>query len=186
MMMQRGLLVAFAVGLATQFAVAQETPAAPAEPAAPVMLKGSASLASNQGASMGKVTFQDGTSGVLIKIESTGLTPGWHGTHFHEKGDCSDASDGFKASGSHTGHGSGVEHGLLNPKGPESGDLPNIYAAADGTANAELFVSGMKLVDMVDADGTALIIHANADDHMSQPIGGAGDRVACGVVTKSE
>ena len=97
-----------------------------------------------------------------------------------------DMAAGFKKSGSHTGHGSGVEHGLLNPKGPESGDLPNIYAAADGAAKAEVFIAGMKLIDIVDADGTAVIIHAKVDDHVSQPIGGAGDRVACGVIKKSE
>jgi len=76
------------------------------------------------------------------------------------------------------------KHGLLNPDGPDEGDLPNLYAAQDGSANAEVWSEtplngegGLK-----DGDGSALIIHANEDDHTSQPIGGAGDRVACAVI----
>ena len=164
---------------------AQEAPTAPVPPPITLM-KGAADLKDAKDTSIGTVTLADGTSGVLMQIEVNGLAPGWHGTHLHMKGDCSDASAGFKASGAHVGHGGGAEHGLLNPKGPETGDLPNIYAAENGTAKAEIFLSGMKVVDLVDADGTAIIIHANQDDHTSQPIGGAGDRVACGVIAKSE
>lgn len=178
------LLIAAAIALPTAV-FAQEAPTAPVPPPMTLM-KGAASMTDATGASIGTVTLADGTSGVLLRIEANGLTPGWHGIHLHMTGDCSDTEAGFKASGAHVGHGGGAEHGLLNPKGPESGDLPNIYAAENGTAKAEVFISGIKIVDLVDADGTSIIIHANEDDHMSQPIGGAGDRVACGVITKSE
>jgi Cu-Zn family superoxide dismutase len=178
------LLIAAVLALPT-VAFAQETPTAPVPPPLTLM-KGAANMIDANGTSIGTVTLADGTSGVLLRFEANGLTPGWHGTHLHMKGDCSDMAAGFKASGAHVGHGGGAEHGLLNPKGPETGDLPNIYAAENGTAKAEIFLSGMKVVDLVDADGTAIIIHANQDDHMSQPIGGAGDRVACGVIAKSE
>lgn len=164
-------------------AAAQETPVAPAPPT-PVFLTGAATLLDGAGKDTGKVTLRDGNSGVLLRIEATGLTPGWHGLHLHEKGDCTDAADGFKASGAHEGHGNGALHGLLNPAGPEAGDLPNLYAAADGSAHAELFIAGVKLVDLTDGDGTAILVHAGEDDHQTQPIGGAGARVACGVIAK--
>ncbi len=164
-------------------AIAQDTAIAPPGPP-PVALTGTAAMIDGKGASAGTVTLKDGNSGVLLRLELTGLTPGWHGLHLHEKGDCSDAADGFKASGAHAGHGNGALHGLLNPSGPESGDLPNLWAAADGTAHAEIFIAGVKIVDLIDGDGTALLVHAGEDDHQSQPIGGAGARVACGVIAK--
>lgn len=154
-------------------------------PPPPLLETGSATLLGAEGKEVGKVTLRDGNSGVLLRIEATGLTPGWHGLHLHEKGDCTDAADGFKASGAHQGHGHGALHGLLNPAGPEDGDLPNLYAAADGAAHAEIFIAGVKIVDLVDGDGTAILIHEGEDDHQSQPIGGAGARVACGAIEKS-
>jgi Cu-Zn family superoxide dismutase len=77
------------------------------------------------------------------------------------------------------------EHGLLNPDGPDMGDLSNIYANADGSANAEVSSESILLSGeeaLRDKDGAALVIHANEDDHTSQPIGNAGDRVACAVI----
>lgn len=165
-------------------AAAQETPVAPPPPP-PLLESGAATLIGIAGSEIGQVTLRDGNSGVLLRIEATGLTPGWHGLHLHEKGDCSDPAAGFQASGAHQGHGHGALHGLLNPSGPEDGDLPNLYAAADGTAKAEIFIAGVKLVDLVDGEGTAILVHAGEDDHHSQPIGGAGDRVACGAIEKS-
>jgi Cu-Zn family superoxide dismutase len=135
---------------------------------------------------LGKVTVTDAPKGVILHIEATGLTPGWHGAHFHEKGVCND--EGFKLSGSHIHPGKMGVHGLLNPNASDFGDLPNIYVAADGTANVELFstlvsVGGAgKRPALSDADGSALVIHASPDDYMTQPIGGAGARVACAVI----
>ena len=79
-------------------------------------------------------------------------------------------------------------HGLLNPDANEAGDLPNVFVAADGTANAEIFTTFVSLggvdgrQDLTDKDGSAIVVHANADDHKTQPIGGAGARIACGVI----
>ncbi len=79
-------------------------------------------------------------------------------------------------------------HGLLNPAANDAGDLPNIFVAADGTANVEIFSTFVALggvdgrQDLADKDGSALVIHANPDDHATQPIGGAGARIACGVI----
>jgi Cu-Zn family superoxide dismutase len=93
----------------------------------------------------------------------------------------------FQNSKGHVNH-DDSKHGLLNPEGPDEGDLPNIFAASDGSVNAEVstLLIGLRARDqepgLLDADGSALVIHANEDDHMSQPIGGAGDRVACAVI----
>jgi Cu-Zn family superoxide dismutase len=81
-----------------------------------------------------------------------------------------------------------VVHGLLNPNANDSGDLPNIFADSAGSATAEIystlvsFQGGSTTPSLLDTDGSAVVIHANADDHTSQPIGGAGGRVACAVI----
>ena len=137
-------------------------------------------LKTGAGASAGKVTLTDAPKGVLLKVEAKGLAPGWHGLHFHEKADCSKAD--FTSAGAHTHGSEKAVHGLLNAAANETGDLPNLYAGADGVGNAEVFTSLTTLKALKDADGSALVIHANPDDHMAQPIGGAGPRVACGEI----
>ncbi|MBO6632941.1 superoxide dismutase family protein [Parvibaculum sp.] len=138
----------------------------------------------------GTANLSEGPEGVVIRVNVEGLTPGWHAIHFHGVGDCSDAA--YKNSGSHVQHGETEPHGLLNPEGPDDGDLANIHAAEDGTVNAELYSARVTLsgadgrANLLDADGSALVIHEGPDDHMSQPIGGAGARVACAVIEKVE
>ena len=132
-------------------------------------------------------------AGVLIRIDLNNLPQGWHGMHLHETGDCSDHNEGFAASGGHINP-DGFAHGLLNPAGPERADLPNIYAGADGRATAEIFNDKIALYPseeaaaeagpfpLMDEDGFAIVVHVDADDHQSQPIGGAGARIACAAV----
>jgi superoxide dismutase, Cu-Zn family len=144
---------------------------------------------------VGAASFTEAPSGVLIRMEfSDGSLPeGWHGLHLHAAGDCSDFAAGFQAAGAHVAAGRQAQHGLLNPNGPESGDLPNIYAPAGGPFGAEVFspyvtLRGAPAGDrqpLLDADGAALLIHAAADDHSSQPIGNAGARIACAALTPS-
>lgn len=138
-----------------------------------------------KGEDMGSATLTEAPGGLLMRIEARGLTPGWHGLHFHEKADCS--TPDFKSAGGHTHREGPVAHGLLNPGGNETGDLPNLFAGADGVAMAEVFSPSVSLTAagrdrLLDADGSALVIHAAPDDHLSQPIGGAGGRVACAVI----
>jgi superoxide dismutase, Cu-Zn family len=150
------------------------------------------------GRPIGQATFRDGPHGVLIQLEFSErvLPAGWHGLHLHERGDCSDFANGFQASGGHVGMGPRIQHGLLNPNGPEAGDLPNIFAPPSGVFAAEVFApqvtlgppiprtaTGPARLSLLDEDGSALLIHAARDDHMSQPIGGAGARIACAAIT---
>jgi Cu-Zn family superoxide dismutase len=128
----------------------------------------------------GNVTVTAAPKGVLIRVDATGLTPGWHGIHLHEKGDCS--PDTFTNAGAHVHTMTPATHGLLNPGGNDLGDLPNIFAAADGSAHAELFTQSVMLPALMDADGSAVVIHAAPDDYNTQPIGGSGARVACAII----
>jgi superoxide dismutase, Cu-Zn family len=142
-------------------------------------------LAGADGASLGQAVLTEAPNGVLIRIEAKGLKPGWHGLHFHEIGNCT-APD-FKSAGAHVHEKTTMVHGLLNPDANEAGDLPNLHVDPHGEGRAELFSTYVSLksdkrIALVDADGSALVIHASPDDYRTQPIGGAGDRVACGVI----
>lgn len=125
----------------------------------------------------------DGPHGMMLRVDVEGLGEGFHGIHVHKIGNCSDAEAGFKASGGHLNP-EGKKHGLMNPEGYEAADLPNVYAHSSGHARAELFVAGVGLADALDEDGFAVVVHQNADDHISQPIGGAGPRKACIAFTR--
>ncbi|HEX5378010.1 MAG TPA: superoxide dismutase family protein [Phenylobacterium sp.] len=143
-------------------------------------------LKNSAGASVGQATLTQATSGVLARIEVKGLTPGWHGLHFHETGDCSKSD--FTSAGGHVHAMATKVHGLLNPDLNEAGDLPNLFVAADGSGTVELLSTFVSLRGpgprpaLADKDGSALVIHAGPDDYISQPIGGAGARTACGVI----
>jgi Cu-Zn family superoxide dismutase len=77
----------------------------------------------------------------------------------------------------------------MHPRHNEGGDLPNLFVGKDGLGYAQFFAPQVSFDGkngrpaLADADGSALVIHANADDFQSQPIGGSGDRIACGVLT---
>jgi Cu-Zn family superoxide dismutase len=169
--------------LLTPFALATALAATAAVAQAPA----TAQIKAADGKVIGEAAFRDAPSGVLIQVRISGLTPGWHGMHFHAMGDCSDPK--FEKAGAHINHAEMKKpHGLLNPQGPDMGDLPNIYVAADGAGQAQAFSTLVSWKGaggrpaLSDADGSALVFHANADDQTTQPIGGAGDRVACAVV----
>jgi Cu-Zn family superoxide dismutase len=153
---------------------------APVTPPAPASARGA--VLGPAGTAVGTVTAVQGMQGVLIQVDINegGLAPGWHGIHLHSVGDCSDVGT-YKKSAGHQGMKEGG-HGLLNPQGPEEGDLPNIWAGADGSAKYQAYSGLFELAPALDADGLALVIHESVDDHMSQPIGGAGARVACAVI----
>ena len=144
--------------------------------------KAVAEMIDNSKQTIGKAHFQQLPGGVLIQVDLTSLSPGAHAIHLHAVGAC---DPDFKAAKGHI-NAAGRKHGLANPEGPDNGDLPNIFAAADGTAKAELFTTLVSLsgseASLLDADGSAVVLHENPDNHIDQPIGGAGGRIACGVV----
>lgn len=164
-------VAAFSVALSATVAAAQER---------------TADVVGNKGEKVGAIHVTQGPHGIVLRIalQPGSLSPGWHGIHVHEVGDCSD-HDKFMHSKGHVNPGS-TQHGFLNPKGPHPSDLPNIYAHSDGSSQAEMFVPGVSLsggtVNLIDSDGSAVVVHADPDDHVSQPIGGAGARVACAVL----
>jgi Cu-Zn family superoxide dismutase len=143
-----------------------------------------ADLINKEGEVIGTATLQQAPTGVLVHVKVSGLTPGKHGLHLHSHGVC-EPGTGFKSAKGHVGKVEGA-HGLLNPKGPEAGDLPNLFVGADGTGEMEAFTTLVSVEcgehGLLDADGSTFIIHEKGDDHLSQPIGGAGGRVACGII----
>ena len=101
----------------------------------PSMMRATGDLLGNDGSTIGNVNLIEGPNGIVmeVSVDAGGLEPGWHGIHMHQTGDCSDTGE-YTNSGGHVGKMDGG-HGLLNPDGPEKGDLPNIYASDDGSAN---------------------------------------------------
>ncbi|WP_240315636.1 superoxide dismutase family protein [Sporosarcina sp. PTS2304] len=140
------------------------------------------------GDSIGTVTLTEGPSGVSMKVDVTGLTPGEHGMHFHETGVCT-APD-FKASAGGHFNPTDVEHGFDNPKGHHSGDLENLVADEEGNASVEITADVVTLEmgkdnSLLDDDGTALIIHEGADDYKTDPAGDSGAPFACAEITST-
>lgn len=140
-----------------------------------------------KGNHVGVAELTESPHGVLIYIELDGLPPGASAIHIHGVGTCEDPEEGFMASGGHLNP-FDKAHGLMNPDGPDAGDLPNLYVHEDGTVRAEMFTTLASLhgaegrAMILDDDGAALVIHENPDDHLTPPIGGAGARIACGVI----
>lgn len=132
---------------------------------------------------LGFANFTEDAAGrVHVSVHVQGLTPGQHGLHLHAVGAC--APD-FAAAGGHFNPG-GHQHGLDNPAGPHAGDLPNLDVNRAGIGRLNATVERVTLspgpLSLFDLDGSAVVIHAAPDDQVSQPIGGSGARVACGVI----
>lgn len=143
---------------------------------------GSAILAKADGTPVGSVQLLARGDSVILTVAVAGLTPGPHGFHLHALGSCQ--TPDFKSAGGHLNP-LGKEHGSLNPAGKHAGDLENLSVGASGTASNSFDLAGTREENaawLFDEDGTAVVIHAGADDYRSDPAGNAGARVACGVL----
>jgi Cu-Zn family superoxide dismutase len=131
----------------------------------------------------GWVSFETMADHVHVKAELRGLSPGRHGIHIHEKGDCS-SGDGQSAGGHFNP--AGAPHAGPDAEKRHAGDLGNLEADQAGIARYERMDFGIQLSGKDSIAGRAVIIHAGEDDFTTQPTGAAGARVACGVIEEVE
>jgi Cu-Zn family superoxide dismutase len=123
--------------------------------------------------------------GVVIQLNVKGLPPGEHAAHVHQNAKCEGPA--FTTAGGHFNP-EMKHHGLDNPEGPHAGDMPNFMVTPKGTAKATLVDPRVNLGagdhSVFTNGGTALVIHAKADDMKTDPAGNAGDRIACGTIAR--
>lgn len=138
-----------------------------------------APLRTADGQDAGSVTAtEDAAGGIALSLSVTGMTPGQRGVHVHMVGLCEGPA--FESAGLHWNPGNRV-HGLEAEGGSHAGDMPNLTVGADGRGTLEYILQGGTFAQLLDADGSAFVVHAGADDQTTDPSGDSGDRVACGV-----
>ncbi len=142
-----------------------------------------AALKGADGKDAGSVALSQTASGVLITLAVKSLPPGEHAFHVHAVGKCEAP---FTSAGGHFNP-DNKKHGIMVAEGAHAGDMPNLHIPATGELTVEVVNSAITLDkgkpnSVFDADGSAIIIHAGKDDYKTDPTGGAGDRIACGVI----
>ena len=160
---------------ATLAALAVSAPASAAD-------KAQATLKDPDGKEVGHATLFGTTGGVLISLNLTAVPAGERAFHIHAVGKCEPPK--FESAGPHFNP-EEHQHGMMNPKGPHAGDMPNLHVPESGAVQIEVLNSTVALTEasLLDTDGSAIVIHASADDYKTDPAGNAGDRIACGVIT---
>ena len=145
---------------------------------------GQAELLLANGQTAGTVAANAAGDRVSITVTGQGIPEGPHGLHLHMIGRCD--APGFTSAGAHLNP-AGHQHGSGNPQGSHLGDLPNLVADGngDGTVTFDLPAPRAEAeAALFDADGTAIVIHASADDYRTDPTGNSGARIACGVLKR--
>jgi Cu-Zn family superoxide dismutase len=140
--------------------------------------------ATGVGAEIGTIQFKDSPAGLVIHTDLSKLPPGPHGFHIHEKGSCEPAEKDGKmgaalAAGGHFNPNQSPHHGT--PLQGHLGDLPVLNVDAQGNAKQNLVAPRLKVADI---QGLAVMVHAGGDNYADQPkpLGGGGERIACGVI----
>lgn len=164
----------------TEPAAEAADPASTPQNQATAVNSASAMMMDRDGNTIGTLALRQTEGGVEISGALTGLPPGEHGFHIHETGACQ-AEEGFESAGSHHAP-EGHQHGFENEAGPHAGDLENITVAEDGSVEIAAVNDRVEIVALAEDDGSALVIHADADDYVTDPSGNSGDRIACGVI----
>lgn len=179
--MKKAAIAASLILLSSACAAAPSSSGSAAPASAPTA---HAKLVAGDGTARGEAVVTQATDGLHVLVRAQGLTPGMHAVHIHTTGSCTPPD--FTSAGGHwnpTGH----KHGKDNPAGMHMGDMPNMIAGTDGSGEMEYVVAGGTIsggaTPLLDADGAAIVIHAQADDNKSDPAGNAGGRVACGVLS---
>lgn len=142
-----------------------------------------APLIDAKGQDSGTVSIVGMPGKLTMRIDAKGVPAGKHGIHLHQVGRCD--APAFDSAGPHWNP-AGRKHGLRNSNGPHAGDFPNIEADAAGTIMTSIPLDTLELTGgsqpLLDADGAAVVIHAQADDNISDPSGNSGARILCGIV----
>lgn len=172
-MIRRAAPFAFAAATALAGCAAVDLPVA----APPV------SMINSSGQVIGTITPAQTSGGVSLVIAAAGVPHGLHGVHVHAVGRCDPAS--FESAGAHWNPAS-RKHGVNNPEGPHAGDLPNVTASSSGVVRETVVLAGSSLAQLADADGSALLLHASADDYRTDPSGNSGARIACAVLAPAK
>ena len=142
----------------------------------------SGTLRTATGAPAGTVVLLASGDDVIVNVAAVGLVPGTHGIHLHAVGSCT-APDFASAGGHLNPH--AMQHGTANPAGSHLGDLPNLVidSRGVGAVSAKLRDDRIRAeAELFDADGTAVVIHADPDDYKTDPSGNSGKRIACAVL----
>jgi Cu-Zn family superoxide dismutase len=156
-------------------------------PAAQAQNAARAELKNAEGKSVGSADFRESKEGVLVMLRVHDLSPGLHAVHIHAVGKCEGPQ--FTSAGGHFNPGQ-KKHGFKNPEGPHAGDLPDLLVAKNGTGRFEAATDAVTFAaganSLFDQDGSAIVVHATADDNTTDPTGNSGDRIACGVIEKGK
>ena len=143
-----------------------------------------ATLSQGNGAPAGTAILTRAGEKLTLSVALAGLPAGEKGMHLHMIGKCE--APAFTSAGGHLNP-HGKQHGTQNPAGSHLGDLPNIIIDSNGTGAVSVDLSGAAAElepILFDADGTAIVVHAAADDYKTDPTGNSGARIACGVLTR--